>query len=208
MPTGRKIAECIHLVALGLWLGSLVMTALVAARVFPTMSELGPVLPGYGTDPADHWRIVAGHVGAFTFFSNDVIQFLCVLLAVVSLVASVWLYGLSLRRISTAIRSMLLGAAGMLVAYQLLLLAPEMNAELKAYWRAAEAGDASAADLHRDAFAALHPRATTALSTTMLAVLGCLVAGVWSITSDPALTASARPGEAKLEPPALGTGPL
>ncbi|MCC5785929.1 MAG: hypothetical protein JJU33_04415 [Phycisphaerales bacterium] len=208
MPTGRKIAECIHLVALGLWLGSLVMTALVAAQVFKTMRELGPVLPDYGTDPADHWRIVAGHVGEFTFFSNDVIQFLCVLLAVVSLIASVWLYRLSLRRISTAVRSMLLGAAGMMVAYQLMLLGPEMNAELRAYWRAAQAGDASAAAAHRDAFAALHPRATTALSATMLAVLGCMVAGVWSITSDPAMQASSRPGEAKLEPPALGTGPL
>lgn len=208
MPTGRKIAECIHLVALGLWLGSLVMTAIVAARVFPTMSRLGPVLPDFQTDPADHWRIVAGHVGEFAFFSNDVIQFLGVLLATVSLVASVWLYKLSLRRISTAIRSMLLGAAGMLVAYQIMLLAPEMNAELKAFWAAARAGDEQAAALHRNNFAALHPRATATLSATMLAVLGCMVAGVWSITSDPAFSASPRPGEAKLEPPALGTGPL
>ncbi len=183
MPTGRRVCESLHFVALAVWLGSLVMAGAVAAQVFPLLRALDAKVPDHDGFTGEQWLIVAGRVGDMVFTTTDFIQLAAVLVAVATLIASIAVYKLSPRRISTLVRSTALAVALLLVAYQLIILGPAMQQELHAYWTAAQAGNNDTAQAHRQAFDALHPRASRTLGTSALAVLATIVAGVWSITN-------------------------
>lgn len=179
----HKLCEAIHVAALAVWLGSLIMTGIIAARVFPMMKDIGPSLPDHAGYTGDHWLIVAGRVGDMAFTSLDMIQFGAVLIAVVTLAASIWVFGLPTRRWSTLIRALGLAVAMILVCVELFFLAPRMSSDLRAYWDAAKLGDNATAELHREAFTARHPAARNVLGGTTLAVLATLIVGAWSIGS-------------------------
>ncbi len=181
MRTGQKVCESVHFAALAVWLGSLVMAGAVAAQVFPQLKALDARVPDHEGFTGEQWLIVAGRVGDMVFQTTDIIQFLAVLIATITLGVSIRVFGLSARRISTLLRSAALGAGLLLVAYQLLLLGPSMQQDLKAYWAAAQVGDNATAQIHREAFDARHPQATRALAGSALVVLLTLVSGVWSI---------------------------
>lgn len=174
----RRALEAAHAVTLGLWLGVLVMGAVVAGRTFPMMRDLDPALPAYGGD--EHWRIAAGHVAAFIFSVVDVAQFVAVLLAVLTLTAIVRLRGAMLGRVSALVRAIALGVAMLLVAAQLLLIGPRITASMHRSWAAAQQGDLAAAEAQREAVAFWHPWASRTLGATALCVLVALGAGVWS----------------------------
>src|SRR5690349_21676927 len=55
-----RIVQTIHVVAAGVWLGSLVMTGAYAGLVFRTMRTLNPSLPDFGAYPGEHWRLAGG----------------------------------------------------------------------------------------------------------------------------------------------------
>ncbi len=181
MRVGQKVCESVHFVALAVWLGSLVMAGAVAAQVFPLLRAMDARVPDHPGFTGEQWLIVGGRVGDMVFTTSDFIQFFAVLIAVFTLVVSIGVFKLSARRISTLVRAVALGGSLLVVAYQLLVLGPTMQHELRAYWSAAQGGDNESAQLHREAFDALHPRATWALAGSSLAVLITLVGGVWSI---------------------------
>lgn len=183
MTTGRKVLECLHITALAVWLGSLVMAGAVAAQVFPQMRDLGPRVPSFDRFEGDHWLIVAGHVGQFTFFTADAIQFACLGVALLTLIAGIGAFGIPLARWSTFLRALALGCAVLIIGYQVLLLGPEMNRHLREYWDAAQAGDNAAAEIRRQAFMDRHPASRSLLVASTLSALGALVAAVWSVAS-------------------------
>ncbi len=181
MPTMLKISEAIHALALAIWLGSLVMAGAVAAQVFPLIRDLDPRVPGHEAFDGEHWLIVAGHVGQMTFNTTDLIQFVCAMMAMLTLIGSLGLFGLPMRRLSVLSRACALGAAIILVAYELLVLGPAMQQDLVQYWNAARAGDNALARSAREAFMARHPEASRVLGLTALAVTVALVAQVFSL---------------------------
>lgn len=205
MLTGRKLAECIHLTALAIWLGAMLMGGGVAAFVFPTMASLDPQLASYAAYPESHGVIVAGFIGEFIFFVLDATGLLAIFVAIVSLVTAA-VYRMSLRRISTLVRASCLGLAMMALAYQLLSIAPQMKMYLDEFRMAAQAGELEAAAQARAAFRELHPLSSNVLAVTVLAVLGAFVSGVWSACTGSCTTP--LPNQPVLEDPALLTTPL
>lgn len=202
MTRGRLIAEIVHVLALGIWLGALVMAGAVAAQVFPSMRQLDPVVPTLAGFSGEHWLVVAGRVGELTFFTADLIGLIALAIATITLIGAIAVLGLPMARISTMLRAVALGGAVMLMAYQLFVLAPTMNRHLHEQWDAAAAGDNELAEAHREAFAALHPTATRVLAGLALCAGFALGAGVWSI-------GVRDPGEGSPYPePALGAGEL
>jgi len=212
MTTERKLAEAVHALTLAVWLGSLVMAAIVVARVFPMMREFGPVLESFQGYPSEHHPvIVGGHVGEHVFTSLAVIQFFGVLFTAGSLVLGIWLWGIPLRRVSTLLRASGLGLAVMCVSGQLFWLDPMMNAELRAFWEQARLGEVERADRHREAFNALHPTASNLLAGSFLGVATAVVAQVFSLAQGGASApgrrdrGSAPQGQPELEEPRLST---
>jgi len=183
MHRGRRICEALHLLALGVWLGSLILAGAVAAQLFPMLRSLDPSMPGHEGYTGDQWLIVAGHVGDMLFNTLDLIQFICVLLAGVTLGLSLWRFKLPMKRASTIVRTCALAGAFLLVAYELFVLSPQLESELHAYWAAAASADNTGAQKHRDAFTTLHPQATRVLVATIISVLIALIASACSLTN-------------------------
>lgn len=202
MTRARLIAEMVHVLALAVWLGSLVMAGAVAAQVFPLLRQLDPIIPAWTSYTGEHWLIIAGRIGEFTFFTVDLIGLVALAIAIITLIGSIVMLGLPLARISTLLRAVGLGAVVMLASYQLFVLAPTMNKHLHQQWAAAEAGDNDLAEEHRRAFSALHPTATRVLVGSALGVAMAIAAAVWSIGVRDDRDASPYPE------PALGAGEL
>lgn len=166
--------------ASGLWLAALVMSGATAAIAFPLMKQLGPTLPGFTAYPGEHHRIAAGMVMARVFVACDVLQ---IVAAVLVLVAGLWS---SRRPVPTGLVTRLgwvaIGLAIVLLVGKLAMLDPLMRAELGAFWSAAAAGSLIDAELHRQRFDALHPRASMVMYATAALVLGAIVA--WFVGSE------------------------
>lgn len=204
MRTGRKIAETIHFVALGVWLGTIVTTGMAAAMLFPTVRDLSPSAPKFAEYTGEHWRIVAGHIGARLFLNADVVQFVCAFVAIFSAGVSVILMGRHWRTIGTGGRMVLLSCALTAFSYGFFIHTPQMNAHLVAYWQAAEAGDIEAATAQQGAFAAMHPTSTTILGLTAFCVLGTMAVGLFSALGPPSPNRVVREASAgQLETPTL-----
>lgn len=183
VPLARRIAESVHLTALGLWLGALVTAGITAAVIFPTMRDLDPALPAYAAYTGSHADLAAGFVQNKVFYAVDIVQFACATLALVSLLLMLTLGKLVIPRWSTAIRMVALGAALLITSYWLMMLAPQMQTDVRAYWSAAQAGDLETASTAKAAFDRSHPLASNLFKSTALAVAVALVAGAWSAVS-------------------------
>jgi len=206
MRSGRKLAETVHCLALGVWLGAIVTTGMAAAMLFPTVRELTPVTPKFEAYEGEHWRIVAGHVGAGLFLNADVVQFVCAFVAIFTAGVSVILMGRQWRTVGTGLRMVLLSCALTAFSYGFFIHTPRMNAHLAAYWRAAEAGDNAVATAEQQAFAALHPTSTTVLGLTALCVAAALVVGVYSALGAETTRPIREPSSGGLETPQLARG--
>lgn len=170
--------QAVHVVALALWLGSVVSAGLGAAIIFPTMRGLDPRLPGYGGYTGEHWMLAAGKIAARIFAATDVAQVVAALVAAVSavgLVRSGWVRARSVAGGGWVLG--LVGAVGVL-AYSTGVLRRRMDANLLEYWAAALAGENEAAEAARLAFGAEHPLASNLMAGTALLVLAALVCGV------------------------------
>jgi hypothetical protein len=190
-----RIAETVHLLVVGLWLGSLVMGAVVAAIIFPTMRELDPSFSIFSAFTGNHADLGAGFIQARVFYAVDLVQFVGAFVGGVTLALSI-----ALRRVwnrpSSLIRSVVFACAVLMFSYQFFVFAPRMDENARAYWQAAEAGDNQAAIEAKDAFSADHPVATQTFGFIGFFVFGSFIVGVWSLL--PAGTT--RKGTATPEP--------
>lgn len=163
MPRLRAFADGLALVALGLWLGVVVMSGLVAAISFPIMKSVSPSLAEFSAYPGEHWPIAAGHIARRVFDIGAVLQGGCAAISCLMLAVSVWADSRRPRPIQAVRTIALLLAVGTL-AYWRLSLSPTMDHDLDAFWAAAKAGNTELADTHKAAFNTAHPIAARALS--------------------------------------------
>lgn len=188
MSTFRATLQTINVAALGIWVGSIVMTGAAAALTFPAVKALGPTLPSHATYTGEHWLIVAGTVAARFFLASDIISFACACIAIITLAALVAPRLFTSRPSTPAaspgntllwLRILTLSLLCAILCYHLLVFSPGLNAELKAYWTAAAAGQNDLALKHKAAFDALHPQASRLIGTLALAGLAALIAAAW-----------------------------
>jgi hypothetical protein len=211
MNRGRATAETIHLTALGLWLGALVMAGAAAAIIFPTMKALKPQLPDYSGYTGDHWMIAAGQPAAKIFLAADIVQFVCATLAIITAGVLLFVSHISLRRPSALVRVLALVAAIGLLGFHSIYLAPRMQLNMRGHWEAAIQGNNTEAAKFKDVFAADHPLASRLMGATAIAVLISLAAGAWSATTSgvaPPAERAPRPSASpsRYEEPALLKG--
>lgn len=182
----RRLLETVHLTFAGLWLGSLVMTGVAAAVIFPAVRELDPQLPAFSEYTGPHWRLAAGTVAAKIFLISDAIQLGCIIICGLTLGAVVITAEGWRRPIATSIRLIALFGAVGLMTYSFSFLGPRMNTNMTSYWDAARAGDNEAAEQFQAAFDKDHPTATKLMIGSFLCAL--------LVTSSGALAAAGAPG--------------
>lgn len=199
----RVVLHVVHALALALWAAAVLMSAVVAASVFPLMKELDPVVPAYSAYDGPQSFIVAGHVAARVFLVADIAQFAAALLVIASFGAGVLLYGRTAGRVLLGLRGIALAAAVSALSFHLLVLAPRMNAHLRDFWLAAQAGDNPRAATLRAAFQQDHPTASALLTAIGVSVLAGLVLAL--IAEGPAAVVhpAGEPGAVRLELPRL-----
>ncbi|MFG0275707.1 MAG: hypothetical protein ACF8QF_11680 [Phycisphaerales bacterium] len=179
----RPTLETAHILALGVWLGALVMTGATAAIAFPTMRDLDPSLPAFAAYPEDHCTIAAGMVMARVFFVCDTVQLVGAMVASVTLIGLFATGAVSRRRAAHVIRAAILAALAVSLLQYLIFPAREMAQHLDAFWTAARAGDIATADAERAAFDRLHPGASLRLSLHAIGIVAALVVGCWAATT-------------------------
>ncbi|MHC5113534.1 MAG: hypothetical protein ACYTGP_03800 [Planctomycetota bacterium] len=191
----------IHAFALIVWIAALVSAAVAAMNVFPITDTMDLVLERYARYPVEeHRRIAAGRIMDGVFFTVDVLQFVAAPLALITLFAQFTVFRrpgtAPWRRPSHVVRGAAIVLAAALFAGHATFLAPKMNADLRAFWEAAEAGDVETARAHRAAFNRRHPKADAILRANLLLVAAAAVAGTVALGSGP-------PPNARLESPRL-----
>lgn len=176
------MSEALHVLALAAWLGTVGMTGVVAAVIFPQMHILDPTLGGYPKYTGDHWLLAAGQIAAKIFAIGDKVQLVCAGTAGLTLVAALFA-----RRFTPVSISGVLRLIGLLVAfgaltYQTGSVGPEMRRNLDAYWMAAQDGRNDDAAFSQALFQESHPKASRTLSIAAGGVLVALLTGAWSLS--------------------------
>lgn len=185
MTRARHLCQGVHLAAVAIWLGATIMTGAAAAIAFPTMRDLAPALPDFAEYPADHWIIAAGTLMNKVFSVLDYASVALAVIAAQALVLAAMPCRLRLSAPSSIIRIPAMLAALGAVAYSLLILRPQMSTHLRDFHDHALAGRVEQADAARALFDALHPPASNALSVIAAALVVLLIAGLWSLATDP-----------------------
>lgn len=206
--------QALHILALGLWFGVLMMTGAAAAMTFPIIKSLTPTLPGFSAFPNDagqHSVILAGHLVSRFFLVSDAVQFACASVCIATLGFLIARRRASGAAASLVGRTALMGLAVVLVCYELFILAPTMATNMQRYWSSAKAGELAAAAQAKAAFDADHPVATTILASTAGVVALLLLLAAWPRTVANDVASPPRPveqdsGRTKLEPPSLLRG--
>lgn len=180
MQRARATFETIHLTALGIWLGSVVMAGASAATIFPTLKKLNPRLPDYEQYTGDHWLLAAGQAAAKIFFITDIVQFVCSVLCILTMLGMLFISRMPWRRPSSIVRILALAAAVCVLGFSLIYLAPQMQINIHGYWDAARAGNSDEAAKFQQIFSADHPLASRLMQATAISVALCLVSGAWN----------------------------
>ncbi len=177
-----RIAQITHLVALSIWLGSVAMSGVVAAIVFPQMRTLEPTLASYPDYEGDHSLLAGGLIASKVFLAVDFIQFVCAALALLTLSIMIFA-GYQINTIARLLRLMVLCATLALLSYHLFLFMPQLTLTLTGYWDFAAAGDTAQADQFKDRFLESHSSASRILATLTIAVLINLILAGWTLTA-------------------------
>ena len=197
--TMSRMVDAIHLLALVAWTGVLITAGVAATASFTILPDLELTVRGYEALPdSDHGRIAAGKLMESIFTFVDVIQAMAGSVVVMTGVVQ-WFTHRHAGRAIRGLRLAAIGIAAIVFVGRATVLTPGMNADLRAYWNAAESGDVAAAAAHRDDFDEVHPVASRLFSSSLLALLVAVVL-------TPAATRPARettPGPGGLETPAL-----
>lgn len=181
MRSWRAFLESVHVLCLALWLGAVVMSGLVAARVFSIMKDLDPRLASHEAYTGAHWRLAGGKIANGVFAVTDVVQFICAFLAGLAFAGLVLTRGVSPRRVSTWLRGIGLSVAMASLMGLLLIVTPQLNRALSAYWSAAKAGNNEDAARFQSLAGEIHPTASTLMGVTAVALLMSLVSATWSL---------------------------
>lgn len=206
MSTWRAFCETLHLVALGLWLGTLVAVGAAAAVMFPAMKALNVRLADFPGDGADHYRIAAGRIAERVFLVGDIIMFPCALIAAATLGVLLTIHRIPVARPAAIMRSLALGVALAALAALLLIVTPGINRGAQGHFAAARIGDVAAAQRHMAAVDDLHPIATNLMLVEFLGVFIALVCGAWSLARPTVRFGSPTTSESRYEEPALARG--
>lgn len=177
-----RVLQIVNLLALSVWLGSVAMSGVVAAIVFPLMRRLEPTLGAYSGYEGDHATLAGGLVASRVFFTVDTIQFVCasvVLGTIAVLVAS----GYSLNTLARVMRVLVLCMTLALLSYHLFFFMPSLTQTLNGYWDFAAAGNTVQADVFKDRFLDSHGMASNLLGGLTLMVLLNLVIAAWTLTA-------------------------
>jgi hypothetical protein len=170
--------EVLHVTALAFWLGAVVMTGIAAAVIFPTIKDLKPALPDYANYHGDHWMLLAGRVANNVFFGARIVQVLCALVTVASLIGLTAWERIPRWVVAARWASVLLVLA--CLGFNMLVLRPRMSANLNAYWRHAGAGHNEEAKAFQAAFVADHPTATRTFEVTAVTLILSIGIAGWS----------------------------
>ena len=180
MPIVPRVIHTLHIFALGLWLGALVLMGAAAALIFRTAKSIPVSVSGYSVPDADQWQLAGGMFAAPIFTACDVIAFACSTIAMVTLMLA-WLTrrsGMtSLRHLG--IRAITFGVTMVIFCLYFFVVTPSMNVNLKAYWVAAQIGDTAKAAEFKAAFDVDHPRASRLLGATAVALSAAFIAAAW-----------------------------
>jgi len=183
-PRATGLCETVHSLALAVWFGALMAGGISAALLFRTMRELEPTLAGFEGFSGEHWKLGAGRIQAGIFFVCDFVQLGAAALAFLTL--GIRLLGAGVdrapRRAATAWRTIGVGAGVVLVASNVMILAPRMDPHLRSYWQLAREGRTPEALAEAERFNSYHPAATRVHGATAVAVLVAMTAGAWSLS--------------------------
>jgi hypothetical protein len=178
----RRSAEAVHLAALGLWCGILVTIGVMAGVTFKTMRELDATSPLYANYEGDAFLIVAGKVMNTAFLFGDYAGLAALFIALVTVVI---IHAVSRHRPigpATVLRWVALGMLIAITVFTAFVMRPAMNADLDAYWQAAERGDTATAQTHKQAFDKRHSRAAFLLSTQFALAGAAFLTGALAAT--------------------------
>jgi hypothetical protein len=178
-PLWTRICESIHLLALGLWAGVLLMVGATAAVTFPKLAELDVRVPGFEGYDAEHHRIAAGQVMNLAFAVADWIGMACLVVAVVTILILTVPRGVWRHRIGPALvlRVAALAFVLVLTLFQTFAFRPSLNRSFERLWTAAEVGDNQQATEIRDRLAPQHAKASFLLTSQLGLVLIAGIAG-------------------------------
>lgn len=184
--THSYLALCniVYWLALTTWVSVVVAAGVAATATFTTLPDLGLTIEQFAAfDQTQHGRIAAGMVMEPVFTFVDLVQVAAALFVVIALVLQVALFKVRGWSLSSLLRIACIAAAIGLFAWRAFTLTPEMNSNLRAYWRAAEAGQAEAAMQHRDAFDAMHAPASATYRWSLVALV--LAVGASAVSLGP-----------------------
>jgi hypothetical protein len=181
-----RLFNVLYWLALIIWIGALLTTAIAAAAVFGQLKLMPIHLESYASYPADeHWSLAAGTIMEQVFAIVDLIQFVAAPLLLIALTVQLAALGYPLRRASNIIRAACIVGAAALLAFRMITLAPAMNRELHQYWQAAADGNIEVARAHRDAFSRDHPAAERVFSVSFLLLLVAAAASAVALPEPP-----------------------
>lgn len=167
-----RFAIALHGAALGVWLGALGMTGVVAGIAFPAMRELDPALPAYSAYEGEHWSIAAGKVMNGAFGALLMVQTVAAVV-VIGTLAMAWA-GRVVRGKRGIAHVVVCAALMALLGWQA-ATQRTLNARLETYWAAAEAGENARAAEMKASFDALHERAEGGMRATAMGLFVALV---------------------------------
>lgn len=178
-PLWTRVCESVHLLALGLWAGVLLMVGATAAVTFPKLADLDVRLPGFEGYEAEQHRIAAGQLMNLAFAVADWIGIACLVLAVATILMVTVPKGVWRHRMGPALvlRMAALAFVLILTLFQTFAFRPSLNNSFEQLWIAAEAGENQRAAEIRDKLAPQHAKASFLLTSQFGLVLIAGIAG-------------------------------
>jgi hypothetical protein len=179
-----RLFHLVHWLALTAWVSVLVAAAVAATGTFSILPHLDLTVDGYAlTAPADHGRLAAGKVMDPIFSAVDLVQMIAAPLAILTLLIQFVAMKVPWRSAANITRTIVLVLAAGLLAGRAVLVTPEMNSNLRAFWSASEQGDTAAAEVHRQAFDAGHAVASPLYQATLLLLV--IAVGATALATPP-----------------------
>ena len=175
----KRFFQVVHVVALSAWFGTVGISGIVAATVFPLTGQMKPTLGAYPEYTGDHALLAGGLIAGKVFLIVDTVQFYSAAVALASFVTMI-VAGYSINSLARVLRSVVLLLTMGLLSYHLFFLMPGMTDDLKNYWDFAAAGGNEQAEMYKNAFFDNHETASNSLKALMGATLACLILAVWT----------------------------